>query len=82
MLQLHLLNTRAGLLSHVRVTLGTGSKRGFIDAVPRQTEEVIRVDGYSRLGILVRVVVPLCIQELPPRRWLSSLSPGANRSTH
>jgi multiple sugar transport system permease protein len=34
---------------------------GFLKAVPRDVEEQAMVDGYSRLGALLRVVVPLSL---------------------
>jgi multiple sugar transport system permease protein len=38
--------------------------KGFIDAIPVEIEEAARIDGYSRLGILIRVVVPNSIPGL------------------
>lgn len=67
MLKFHLLNTYLGLIvgyTTFALPFGSWMMKGFIDAVPREIEEAARVDGYSRLGILVRVVMPLCIPGL------------------
>ena len=34
---------------------------GFFKAIPRDLEEAAMIDGYSRLGAFVRVVVPLSV---------------------
>jgi ABC-type glycerol-3-phosphate transport system permease component len=38
--------------------------KSFIDAVPIEVEEAARVDGYPRLQILMKVVVPLILPGL------------------
>jgi multiple sugar transport system permease protein len=35
--------------------------KGFFDAVPPDLEEAARIDGSSRLGAMVRVVIPLVL---------------------
>jgi ABC-type glycerol-3-phosphate transport system permease component len=62
LLHVHLLNTYLGLIvgyTSFAVPFGAWLMKGFFDGMPREIEEAARVDGYSRLGILVRVVVPL-----------------------
>ena len=38
--------------------------RGFFQEIPRELEEAARVDGDSRLGALVRVILPLAVPGL------------------
>ena len=67
MLKLHLLNTYAGLIlgyTTFALPFGAWMMKGFMDGVPREIEEAARVDGYSRLGILFRVVLPLSLPGL------------------
>jgi multiple sugar transport system permease protein len=67
MLQFNLLNTYFGLIlgyTTFALPFGAWMMKGFIDAVPKEIEEAARVDGYSRLGILVRVVMPLTVPGL------------------
>ncbi|MQA04877.1 MAG: ABC transporter permease subunit [Streptosporangiales bacterium] len=67
LLKLHLLNTFLGLiLGYTSFTLPFAAwmMKGFIDAIPTEIEEAAKVDGYSRFGILVRVVVPMTIPGL------------------
>lgn len=67
MLQLNLLNTYLGLIlgyTTFALPFGAWMMKGFIDAVPKEIEEAARVDGYSRFGILVRVVMPLTVPGL------------------
>lgn len=67
LLHVHLLNTYLGLIvgyTSFAIPFGAWLMKGFFDGVPREIEEAARVDGYSRLGILVRVVVPLSIPGL------------------
>jgi len=62
LLKAHLLNTYAGLIigyTSFAIPFGAWMMKGFFDGVPREIEEAARVDGYSRLGILFRVVVPM-----------------------
>jgi ABC-type glycerol-3-phosphate transport system permease component len=71
---LYLLLLKAGLLdTYLGLIIGYTSftlpfaawlMKGFIDAIPPEVEEAARVDGYSRLGILVRIVVPLSVPGL------------------
>lgn len=63
----NLLNTYLGLIigyTTFAVPFAAWMMKGFIDAVPREVEEAARIDGYSRVGILGRVVVPLTIPGL------------------
>jgi len=67
LLKVHLLNSYLGLIigyTTFAIPFGAWMMKGFFDAVPRAIEESARVDGYSRLGILVRVVVPLSVPGL------------------
>lgn len=60
--QLSLLNTLSGLvLANAAFTLPviTWILKGAIDGVPIDIEEAARIDGCSRLGIVMTVVVPL-----------------------
>jgi multiple sugar transport system permease protein len=71
---LYLLLLKAGLLdTYLGLIIGYTSftlpfaawlMKGFIDAIPPEVEEAARVDGYSRLGVLVRIVVPLSVPGL------------------
>ena len=66
-LKSHLLNTYFGLIlgyTSFALPFGAWMMKGFIDAVPREIEEAARVDGYGRIGILFRVVLPLTIPGL------------------
>lgn len=67
MLRFDLLNTYFGLIlgyTTFALPFGAWMMKGFIDAVPREIEEAAQVDGYSRFGILVRVVMPLTLPGL------------------
>jgi len=60
--QLSLLNTLSGLiLANAAFTLPviTWILKGAIDGVPIDIEEAARIDGCSRVGIVMTVVVPL-----------------------
>lgn len=64
LLKAHLLNTYAGLIvgyTTFAVPFAAWMMKGFFDGIPREIEEAARVDGYSRLGILARVVVPISV---------------------
>ncbi|HEY1916356.1 MAG TPA: carbohydrate ABC transporter permease [Streptosporangiaceae bacterium] len=67
LLHVHLLNTYLGLIvgyTSFAVPFGAWLMKGFFDGMPREIEEAARVDGYSRFGILLRVVVPLSVPGL------------------
>jgi ABC-type glycerol-3-phosphate transport system permease component len=67
LLKAHLLDTYLGLIigyTTFAIPFGAWMMKGFFDGVPREIEESARVDGYSRLGILFRVVVPLSVPGL------------------
>jgi multiple sugar transport system permease protein len=67
LLHAHLLNTYLGLIvgyTSFAVPFGAWLMKGFFDGMPREIEEAARVDGYSRFGILLRVVVPLSVPGL------------------
>jgi ABC-type glycerol-3-phosphate transport system permease component len=67
LLKAHLLNTYLGLIigyTTFAIPFGAWMMKGFFDGIPREIEESARVDGYSRLGILFRVVVPLSVPGL------------------
>lgn len=62
MRDLRLLNTRAALVivyTAFNLPFVVWMMRGFFAEIPRELEEAARVDGDSRLGALVRVVLPL-----------------------
>lgn len=57
----HLLDTRTGLVlvyATTAVPFAIFQLRGAFDAIPRDLEEAAMVDGASRLGAFVRVVLP------------------------
>ena len=60
--QVHLLNSLIGLIL-VDVTLNlpfvVWMMRGFIEELPREMEEAAMLDGESRMGVLLRIVLPL-----------------------
>lgn len=67
LLKAHLLNTYLGLIigyTSFAIPFGAWLMKGFFDGIPREIEEAARVDGYSRLSILFRVVVPLSVPGL------------------
>jgi len=43
------------------VPFGTWLLMGFFKAIPRDLEEAAMIDGYSRLGAFVRVVIPISV---------------------
>src|SRR4029078_9403475 len=62
MRDLRLLDTKASLIivyTAFNLPFVVWMMRGFFDEVPRDLEEAALVDGDSRLGALVRVVLPL-----------------------
>jgi len=62
MRDMRLLNTRASLIivyTAFNLPFVVWMMRGFFQEIPRDLEEAARVDGDSRLGALVRVVLPL-----------------------
>jgi len=67
MLELGLLNTYLGLIlgyTTFALPFAAWMMKSFIDGVPKEIEEAARVDGYGRLAILVKVVVPLVVPGL------------------
>lgn len=67
LLKAHLLNTYLGLIigyTTFAIPFGSWMMKGFFDGIPRELEESARIDGYGRLGTLVRVVVPLSVPGL------------------
>lgn len=64
---LGLYDTRTGLvIAFLTICLpfATWMMKGFIDSVPRELDEAARVDGCGRLGIFLRVVLPLSLPGL------------------
>lgn len=62
MRDLRLLNTKAALIivyTAFNLPFVVWMMRGFFDEVPRDLEEAALVDGDSRMGALVRIVLPL-----------------------
>lgn len=67
LLDAHLLNTYTGLVigyTSFAIPFGSWLMKGFFDSVPVELEEAARVDGYGRLSILFRVVMPTVIPGL------------------
>ena len=67
LLKVHLLNSYLGLIigfTSFGLPFAVWMMKGFIDAVPREIEEAARVDGYGRVGILVRIVLPMSVPGL------------------
>lgn len=67
LLNTHLLNSYVGLIlgyATFGLPFATWMLKGFMDAVPREIEEAARVDGYPRVQILLRVVLPLTLPGL------------------
>jgi ABC-type glycerol-3-phosphate transport system permease component len=67
LLKAHLLDSYLGLIigyTSFALPFGAWMMKGFIDAVPTEVEEAARVDGYRRLGILIRVVIPMTVPGL------------------
>ncbi len=67
LLKAHLLDTYLGLVlgyTSFAIPFGAWMMKGFFDGIPREIEEAARVDGYSRIGILFRVVVPMSMPGL------------------
>lgn len=60
--EIHLLNSLAGLIL-VDVALNlpfvVWMMRGFVEDLPREIEEAALLDGESRIGVLLRIVLPL-----------------------
>ena len=67
LLETKLLNSYLGLIlgyTTFGLPFGVWMMKGFMDAVPREIEEAARIDGYSRLQILFRIIVPLTLPGL------------------
>lgn len=67
LLKVHLINNYIGLVvgyTSFALPFGAWMMKGFIDAVPLEIEEAARVDGYRRLGILFKVVLPITVPGL------------------
>ncbi len=65
--QLHLLNTLVGLIlanTAFAVPVITWILKGAIDGVPTEIEEAARVDGCSRITIVLSIVLPLVAPSL------------------
>jgi multiple sugar transport system permease protein len=62
MVRLHLLNTRLGLIlvyCTFAVPFVLWTMGNYFQTIPRDLEDAARIDGYSRLGAMFRVVLPL-----------------------
>jgi multiple sugar transport system permease protein len=60
--QLGLINTRAGIvLAHIIIVLPLviWIMAGFFEDIPRELEEAAQIDGCTRVGTFVRIVLPL-----------------------
>ena len=59
-----LLDTRLGLaLAYTALLLPVfiWMMKGFLDAIPQELEEAARIDGATRLGAMLRVILPLVL---------------------
>jgi multiple sugar transport system permease protein/raffinose/stachyose/melibiose transport system permease protein len=45
----------------ITVPIGLWFLKGFFDAIPIELEDAARIDGCSKLGILLRITLPLCV---------------------
>lgn len=62
MMNLHLLDTHLGLViaySSFILPLVVWVMMGYFQAIPAAIEEAARIDGCSRMGVLVKIVLPL-----------------------
>jgi multiple sugar transport system permease protein len=62
MVRLHLLNTRLGLIivyCTFAVPFVLWTMGNYFQTIPRDLEDAARIDGYSRLGAMVKVILPL-----------------------
>ena len=60
--RLHLLDHLSGLVlvySTTAIPFCTWMLKGYFDTIPRDLEDAARIDGASRLGVFLRVVLPL-----------------------
>ena len=60
--RLHLLDHLSGLVlvySTSAIPFCTWMLKGYFDTIPRDLEDAARIDGASRLGVFLRVVLPL-----------------------
>lgn len=60
--ELRMLNTLAGLILldiSLNLPFVVWMMRGFIEELPREIEEAAMLDGESRMGVLLRIVLPL-----------------------
>lgn len=67
MKNLHLLNTYMSLIlayTTFTVPLCTFFMKGFFDSIPVEMEESAEIDGCSRLGIIVRILLPVSLPSL------------------
>jgi len=61
---LGLLNTYPGLilsLTTLSLPFSIWMMKGFCDTVPKEVEEAALVDGSSKIGILIRIVIPMIL---------------------
>lgn len=62
LMRLHLLNTHAGLILTyltLAVPFSTWMLWGYFNTIPIEIEEAGIIDGCSRIGVLIRIVLPL-----------------------
>ncbi|MGA3188799.1 MAG: carbohydrate ABC transporter permease [Bryobacteraceae bacterium] len=60
--EVHLLNSLAGLILvdvGLNLPFVVWMMRGFVEELPREIEEAALLDGESRMGVLLRIVLPL-----------------------
>ncbi|MDM5336643.1 carbohydrate ABC transporter permease [Fictibacillus enclensis] len=67
MQQFHLLDTYASMIlayTTFMVPLCTFMLKGFFDSIPYSLEEAAEIDGCSRIGIIIRIILPVSIPSL------------------
>ena len=64
LLDFHLNNSLIGLTlvyTVITVPIGLWFLKGFFDSIPVELEDSARIDGCGKLGILLRITLPLCV---------------------
>jgi ABC-type glycerol-3-phosphate transport system permease component len=62
--RLHMNNTLYALMvvyTAITVPIGIWFLKGFFDAIPKDLEDAAVIDGCSRIGALVRIILPLSV---------------------
>jgi multiple sugar transport system permease protein len=75
--KLHLLNTYTGLAFiyvAIHLPFTTFLMKGVFDAIPRDLDEAANIDGCSRLGTLIRVIIPTAIPGIASATIFNSIN--------